>query len=146
MGLKVFDLLDFFNIVYNSSLNNITDCLLLWSPKEPVLQRFSKWQTCFSVSDTSSNKYKKESTPAWKAGVKINSWKAMLRWWVGDRLRYFSGKSERKNTCGESRISMLCLKLSEYFDRKVVIGKRWSFGSGEVLFWANFFFHPETHA
>jgi len=31
---------------------------------ELYLQRFSKWQTCCRVSDTSSDKYKREATSA----------------------------------------------------------------------------------
>lgn len=80
-----------------------------------ISSKIFQMTNCFRVSDISWNKYKKRSNFCHR--------KAMLRWWVGDRLRYFSGKSERKNTCGESRISMFCLKLSEYSDRKVEIGK-----------------------
>lgn len=62
----------------------------------------------------------------------------MLRWWGGDRLRYFYGKSERKNTCRESRISMFFLKL-------FVIGRDSPAEVGQHCF-DNFFSHLETHA
>lgn len=45
----------------------------------------------------------------------------MLRWWWGDRLRYFYGRSERKNTCGESRISISF--VSNFLT--IVTGKLW---------------------